>query len=416
VTNVERDAVAIAPRGVRPRRVGTSAWHRYLLPRTIHPGAWWMWALGLAVAASRTTNLLVDALIVAVVALVVLARRGDAPWALNFRMYVWVALLIVVVRVAFRVVFAAGGSPVLFTIPSPPLPGPFAGLVLFGRVSAQSLVSGLQSGAQLAVMVLCVGAANALANPKRLLAAVPGALYEFGTVVVITLSVFPQLAESVRRVTRARQLRGGGRGLRHALREVVMPVLADALDRSLALASAMDSRGYGRQAHVPVRARRWTAATMILALIGFVIGLYGLLNTAAGAAWMTASIGLPGVTVSRVMLVVGLVLAGVSLKLAGRRAVRTRYRPDPWRGAEWVVLACGVVAAVTLTWAATADPVSAYPAASAWPQLTMPMLIGLVVGVLPAVLAPAAVAESTAVAPAVPPAQGRGTDSSGRRP
>ena len=26
------------------------------LPRTLHPGAWWLWALGLATAASRTTN------------------------------------------------------------------------------------------------------------------------------------------------------------------------------------------------------------------------------------------------------------------------------------------------------------------------------------------------------------------------
>ena len=26
------------------------------LPRALHPGAWWLWALGLATAASRTTN------------------------------------------------------------------------------------------------------------------------------------------------------------------------------------------------------------------------------------------------------------------------------------------------------------------------------------------------------------------------
>ena len=37
------------------------------LPRALHPGAWWLWALGLATAASRTTNPLLLALIIAVV-------------------------------------------------------------------------------------------------------------------------------------------------------------------------------------------------------------------------------------------------------------------------------------------------------------------------------------------------------------
>ena len=36
------------------------------LPRWTHPGAWWVWALGLATAASRTTNPLLLGLIVAV--------------------------------------------------------------------------------------------------------------------------------------------------------------------------------------------------------------------------------------------------------------------------------------------------------------------------------------------------------------
>jgi len=36
------------------------------LPRALHPGAWWLWALGLAAAASRTTNPLLLALVVAV--------------------------------------------------------------------------------------------------------------------------------------------------------------------------------------------------------------------------------------------------------------------------------------------------------------------------------------------------------------
>ena len=55
------------------------------LPRTLHPGAWWLWALGLATAASRTSQILLLLLVIAVTAYVVAARRTDAPWARTYR-------------------------------------------------------------------------------------------------------------------------------------------------------------------------------------------------------------------------------------------------------------------------------------------------------------------------------------------
>ena len=55
------------------------------LPRDLHPVAWWVWALGMATAASFTTNPLVLLTIVAVATLVVLARRSEQPWADAFR-------------------------------------------------------------------------------------------------------------------------------------------------------------------------------------------------------------------------------------------------------------------------------------------------------------------------------------------
>lgn len=55
-------------------RVGSQA-----RERALHPGAWWVWALGLAAAASRTSNPLVLVLIVSAAAAVVRARRPVAP-------------------------------------------------------------------------------------------------------------------------------------------------------------------------------------------------------------------------------------------------------------------------------------------------------------------------------------------------
>ena len=57
----------------------------------MHPAAWWVWALGLAAAASRTTNPWLLVLVVLVASVTVLARRTDAPWALSFRLYLWLA-------------------------------------------------------------------------------------------------------------------------------------------------------------------------------------------------------------------------------------------------------------------------------------------------------------------------------------
>ena len=195
----------------------------------MHPAAWWAWALGLAGAATRTTNPWLLVLVTLVASVTVLARRTDAPWALSFRLYLWLGLLIVCLRVFFRVLLGGGfGSTVLVDLPAVPLPSWAAGITLLGPVTRESLLSGLYDGLRLATILVCVGAANALANPRRLLAALPGALYEVGTALVVALAVFPQLAESIARVRRARRLRGDpGRGTRH-LRSLVVPVLEDA--------------------------------------------------------------------------------------------------------------------------------------------------------------------------------------------
>ncbi|MFI6132764.1 CbiQ family ECF transporter T component [Micromonospora sp. NPDC051141] len=356
-----------------------SGWSAGRLPRGLHPGAWWLWALGLATAASHTTNPLALGLLVAAAAMVVARRRGDAPWALAFRMYLWLAAIVVGMRVVFRIVFGGGqGDHVLVRLPEIPLPAWAAGIRLLGPVAAEQVLGGFYDGLRLATMLVCLGAANALANPKRLLKAVPGALYAVGTAVVVALSVAPQLVESVLRVRRARRLRGAsGRGMR-ALRGIALPVLADALDRSLALAAAMDSRGYGRTAAVPAGQRTATGALVLGGLIGVCAGTYGLLD-GTGAGFL----GLP-------MLLVGLATAVTGMLLAGRRVRRSRYRPDRWRPAELVVAGCGVATAALMTLAGSVDPDLLYPPVSplGWPQLTPLMLLAVAAAAAPAWLAP----------------------------
>lgn len=351
-----------------------------------------MWALGLAVAASRTTNPLVLLLIVGVACLVVVARRPMAPWALAFRLYLYVAAFVVVLRVVFRIIFNGNGPTVLFTLWQVELPQWMAGVQLLGPISAEALLSGLYDGLRLATMIVCVGAANALANPKRLLAAVPGALYELGTVLVVSLSVFPQLAESVQRVYRARALRSGARKGARGLHGIIIPVLTDALDRSLQLAAAMDSRGYGRRASVPAATRRLTSVLLLAGMLALCVGVYGVLDGAT-PRWLAGP-----------MLAAGALISALALRLAGLRAPRTRYRPDRWRGPELFVLGCGIVCATAMFFTSSIDPTVLHPSLYplTWPTLPAMAVAGLVVAVLPAFLTPLPEAGPLAAEPTSP--------------
>lgn len=348
------------------------------LERTLHPAAWWIWALGLATAASRTTNPILLGLIICAAAFVVTQRRGNAPWALAFRLYVILGTFIVVMRLVYRVIFGGGeGQTVLLTLPEIPLPPWAAGIELFGPVSAEALLGGFYDGLRLATMVICIGAANALANPKRLLKAVPPAMYEVGSAVVVALSVFPQLAESLLRVRKARALRGPAKGVGF-VRSIVVPILADALDRSLLLAAAMDSRGYGRQGTLAARARLLTGALMVVGLLGVCVGVYGTLDGSS-----PRYLGLP-------TLLGGLAIAFGGFVTAGRRVHRTRYRPDPWRLPELLVVASGIAVGVALFLSDRVAPYdlnpSLYPLS--WPTVTLIPVLGVVAAVLPAWIAP----------------------------
>ena len=234
------------------------------LPRDLHPVAWWLWAVGLAVAASFTTNPWLLLMLIGVACLAVSARRSALPWADSFRLYLWLGLAIVVIRVVFRILVGGGdGGRVLLTLPTIPLPHWTLGLRLLGSVTQSSLLFGLYDGLRLATIVICVGAANALANPKRLLRSVPPALYEIGSALVVAITMLPHLADSFRRVRAAQTLRGGEGGRVRGLRRLLVPVLEDSLERSLALAAGMDTRGYGRTAGATARERRTTGGLML---------------------------------------------------------------------------------------------------------------------------------------------------------
>jgi energy-coupling factor transport system permease protein len=347
--------------------------------RGLHPLAWWGWAVAMGAAAVRTTNPLLLALILAVVAYVVAARRTDAPWARSFAVFFKFGLFVIAVRVVLEMLFGRRlPGTTLFEIPSVELPAWAAGVSIGGPVTLDQLVSALTQGLRLAVLLAVFGAANSLASPSRMLRSLPAVLYEAGVVVTVALSFAPQLVVSMRRTREARRLRGRSTRGVASVRGIAVPVLEGALDRSIALAASMDGRGYGRKADLQPATRRMAASATAAGLLAVCGGVYGVLDATAPAGF-----GLPLLGIGSFALAVGLVARG-------RRTPRTRYRPDRWGWPEWSVVASGVAAAVGV--AVTAR---VYPEALAqpvhplgWPALPAVAVLGILAGLLPAVAAP----------------------------
>lgn len=344
--------------------------------RDLHPGAWWLWAMGLAAAASATTNPLLLLMLVAVAAVTVSLRRSDHPWSRSFRLYLVFGLVIVLIRVVFRVLLGGGyGGVVLLELPEIPLPDWVAGIRLLGPVTLESVLGGLYDGLRLATIVICVGAANSLANPKRLLKSMPPALYEIGTAIVVAVALLPQLADSLRRVRAARQLRGVPGGRIGRLRGIVVPVMEDALERSMSLAAGMDARGYGRAGDLTAGQRRTTGMLMITGLVGICVGTYALLDQTA-PRWLV----LPG-------LLGGVALAAGGFWSAGRRVSRTRYRPDQWRREEVGVALSGIAVAGGLLGVLRED-LLLHPALDTAPTVGAGALTVVLLGLVAAVVSP----------------------------
>ncbi|GAA2650552.1 MULTISPECIES: energy-coupling factor transporter transmembrane component T [Streptomyces] len=367
-----------------PDGPGRSTYEKWRPPQAtrataLHAGAWWLWALGLATAASRTTNPLLLGLIVGVAGYVVAARRTDAPWARSYGAFLKLGLFVIGLRLLFSMLLgsAVPGSHTLFTLPEIPLPAWAQGIRFGGRVTAEQLVFAFYDGLKLAALLVCVGAANALANPARLLKSLPAALYEAGVAVVVAMTFAPNMVADVVRLRTARRLRGRPTGGVKAVLQIGLPVLEGALERSVAIAASMDARGYGRTAEVPPAVRHTTNALTVGGLLGMCAGTYGLL-AAQGAAY-----GLP-------VLGVGAALAVAGLRLGGRRSVRTRYRPDRWGVRAWLVAGSGAAVAGLLIHAGSVAPAGLHPGVVPLVAPTLPLwpAAAVLIGLLPAFVAP----------------------------
>ena len=350
----------------------TASWRD---PRPLHPVAWWLWAIGVATAAAHTRNPVLLLLLGGAVANVAVARRQPGPAGRAVGVFVRLGLVVIAVRVALTVLIGARvPGTTLFTLPSADLPDWAAGVSIGGPVTAEQVVAAVYGGLQLAVILGCFGAVNAVSSAYRLLRALPPVLHEAGVAVAVAVSLAPELVVSVGRVRAARRLRGRPGGIK-GVRGTVMPVLEEALERSLHLAASMDVRGYGRRDAVPDATRRLATATLLAGMTGLVIGSFAVLDGSAPAV-----LRLPLVAAGAASCVVG-------LSVAGRRIRRTVYRPDPWRVPEFLVSGCGIGTALSVSLVGT-TVLTPSTQPLVWPAVTLVAALPVLFAVAPTWLSP----------------------------
>jgi energy-coupling factor transporter transmembrane protein EcfT len=213
---------------------------------SLHPLTWWIWAVGLAISVIRFDSPLFTAVCVGAVAVVVFLNREDAPWGRSFNWTIKISLWILAIRTVIGVLI---GVPIpgttLFTLPRVPLPNWMPGIRIGGAVTVERISSAVTEGIIICGIIIIFGAAASLTSPHRLLRVMPVYIYEFAISVVIATSVLPQLVSSVSRIRQAQKLRGQSLRGFASWKRVAIPLLEESLARSLDLAAAMDSRGYG---------------------------------------------------------------------------------------------------------------------------------------------------------------------------
>jgi energy-coupling factor transport system permease protein len=312
-----------------------------------------VWALAGVAAVELAPNPLYVAIVVGAAAIVVQAHAVDSALARAFPAIVALGLAFGLVRVILTAVTVHGTGSALLTTPTFTLPRLLGGFEVGGPVNTAVLAHAAADAWVIVGVMAVFGAFNAVVSHYELVRVAPRAFYELGLVVTVALAFVPTTLGAVRAVREADRARTGGRVVRRGrLVRLVVPILESGMERAVALAESMDSRGFCRQGlERGERAAGWCTLAGLVALAAAFAALVGRVPLVA------AVLGIAGA--------VGLVVA-VAL---GSRRQRPRYRPTRFGAADWgvVAISCAVplcIAALsaagnrTLRWSA---PILALP-------------------------------------------------------
>lgn len=258
--------------------------------------------------------------------------------------------------------------------------------IIGGNVTWNALVYGLISGVTIVALV-AVGTTVATAlDWSSLMRLLPARAANVAVAGSVAWAFLPQLARSWQEIREAQAARGHRwRGARDVV-PLVVPLMAGSLDRSITMAEALESRGFGSTAN---QTRSLSRSTILVAM-ALTLAVVGLYLFAVGQA-----------TIATAVLLGTAVLATLAVRLGEPFAQHrtTRYRASVWTRHDTVVVTSAMLAmgatAVFLQVQPEALRYAPYPSMD-WP-VTNPLLIAaLGLLMLPAVVAPATVGDSEA--------------------
>jgi energy-coupling factor transport system permease protein len=276
----------------------------------LHPLAWASWLGAGLFAIFLTSNPLYLTTLALVALIVYMTVRSRATRSMDYMLVA--GLLLASLTIPLNLLTGSSGLTTLFTLPAITLPGWLGHVVLGGEVTAESFVMAATQALSIAAVLVFVCAFTLGVDHLRLLRSLPGAVAQLGIVGSVGLLLLPETLARARSLREARIVRGHRDRGGAAVLSMALPLLANALERSLQRAESLDARGFGRLA--PQR----HALQAVAGIAGLAIAAIGLF-----ASYYTEARALPlAVAVAGGTLVVGALLIN-----GGERASRLYRTP-----------------------------------------------------------------------------------------
>lgn len=341
----------------------------------LHPLAWAAW-LGCGLTMVLLTSNPLYVALIALSALVVYAsQRRAGRRAIDVLLVGGVALASL--TIPLNLVTGSTGATDLFSLPAFAMPGWLAAVTFGGPVTAESLTYAATHALAIAGMIALVCAFNASVDHFKLLKYTPPGLAQLGIIVTISLLLVPETLRRMRTLTESRTVRGYESRLR-GVPGLLLPILAEALERSVQRAESLDARGFGRLAAPPAPFETLVAVACagIAAVSAFWYYYYPSDHLASAAVMALGACGI---------LAIGW--------LQARRSAMTRLMLPGVTAADRVVLAASLagVACLALSRALAVGGVAylPFPSVSA-PQFHPLPAVACLLLLVPASLAPGA--------------------------
>jgi energy-coupling factor transport system permease protein len=263
-------------------------------------------ASGLVIALSTSNPIYrVVVLLCALNLLLARGRRGPGP-----RLLLAGIGIAALVATLVTLLLSHTGAHVLLRLPSaiPAIGGP---------LTLEALVFGLATGLGIAAAMLAVAPLTLVSQPHELVDALPPALARTGAAIGAALNLIPGTVRSAAEIREAQRMRGWRARRAADWPAVAVPVVLTAIEGSLTLAEAMESRAYGAVARTHFGVEAWTgfdtlvAVTALLAAAAFL----GLTLSGAAPGWFPFPVlTAPAVSVPAVLCCALLVLPSLRVR------------------------------------------------------------------------------------------------------